>query len=189
MAKPKQKSKRRRPRSKPRRSTPLTRSRAYPHVRILIACTAVAMVGGTLFVMLADRGGVSNSDRSGLLKAGAAIYAAHCASCHGAALEGQESWRDPLPEGGYPAPPHDASGHTWHHPDSQLFDITKFGGQVTAPAGFESRMPGFENVLSDAEIWAVLEFIKSSWPRKERESQAEVNRRAKNRSIRPHRPQ
>ncbi len=140
------------------------------------------LLGGTIWFSLGERNGQGPSAGApGLLEAGASLYAAHCASCHGADLEGQQNWRDPLPDGAYPAPPHDASGHTWHHPDSQLFEITKFGGQATAPAGFESRMPAFEEVLSDAEIWAVLEFIKSRWPRKEREAQERVTRRSRKR--------
>ena len=36
----------------------------------------------------------------------------------------------PLPSGRMPAPPHDASGHTWHHRDDVLFRLVKEG--VTA---------------------------------------------------------
>ena len=42
--------------------------------------------------------------------------------------------------------------------------IVKFGGQDAAGAGFKSRMPAFQSVLSNADIWAVLAFIKSRWP-------------------------
>ena len=30
---------------------------------------------------------------------GKAVYDQHCASCHGAKLEGQPNWRKPLPNG------------------------------------------------------------------------------------------
>jgi mono/diheme cytochrome c family protein len=36
-------------------------------------------------------------------------------------------------------------------------------------------MPGFEDVLSDAEIHAVLAFIKSTWPERERSYQERVS--------------
>ena len=39
-------------------------------------------------------------------------------------------------------------------------------------------MPGFGNALSDAEIWAVLAFIKSSWPPEIRARQDAINRQA-----------
>ena len=95
---------------------------------------------------------------------GQPVYARHCASCHGANLEGQPNWKQPLPTGGYPAPPHDATGHTWHHADELLFKITKYGGQASAPRGFRSHMPAFKEVITDTEIWAALAYIKSRWP-------------------------
>lgn len=108
---------------------------------------------------------------------GRQVYAQNCASCHGANLEGQPDWRRRLENGRMPAPPHDESGHTWHHSDQDLFDITKLGvGGVVA--GYESDMPAFEDILSDEEIAAVLAFIKSTWPERQRESQARVTAKA-----------
>ena len=63
-----------------------------------------------------------------------------------------------------PAPPHDRTGHTWHHSDLVLFELTKHGPQVAAGPDYESDMPAYEGVLSDEEIIAVLSFIKSRWP-------------------------
>jgi mono/diheme cytochrome c family protein len=101
------------------------------------------------------------------VQAGQAVYAQHCAVCHGANLEGQPNWQQTLPSGGLPAPPHDETGHTWHHADALLFKIVKFGGQSSvADPSFKSNMPAFQNVLSNAEIWAALAFIKSRWPPK-----------------------
>ncbi|MFC0159185.1 MULTISPECIES: c-type cytochrome [Mameliella] len=110
---------------------------------------------------------------------GAALYAENCASCHGADLEGQPEWRSPGPDGRLPAPPHDESGHTWHHPDSVLFDYTKLGGAaMLASQGvdFESGMPGFGDTLTDQEIHNILAFIRSTWPERIREAQAERTR-------------
>ena len=96
---------------------------------------------------------------------GRAVYANHCASCHGAQLRGQPDWRIRLPNGRIPAPPHDESGHTWHHPDEVLFGITKHGlVPPYAPKSYESDMPAFGGVLSDPDIRAVLAFIESRWP-------------------------
>jgi len=105
------------------------------------------------------------------------VYAKHCATCHGAKLEGQSNWRQRLPTGQFPAPPHDQSGHTWHHPDPYLFETTKYGWQRFAPPGYKSTMLGFQDVLSDAEIWAVLAFIKSHWPPSIQEQQERLNTR------------
>lgn len=107
---------------------------------------------------------------------GAAIYRDRCAACHGAHLEGQPNWRLRDASGRLPAPPHDASGHTWHHPDAVLFAITKEGVAKAAHLdGYDSAMPAFGGVLTDAEIVAVLSWIKAQWPRDIRRQQDEVN--------------
>lgn len=111
-----------------------------------------------------------------LVALGGEVYATHCASCHGANLEGEPEWRTRNADGTLPAPPHDESGHTWHHPDQQLFDITKYGIEHFAPAGYRSNMPAFEDVLSDREIWAVLAYIKAQWPDETRRLQEARNR-------------
>ena len=112
---------------------------------------------------------------------GRAVYDAHCAACHGAELEGQPNWQSRLADGRMPAPPHDASGHTWHHPDAILFGIVEEGlvpGKY-APPGYRSDMPAFGGTLSDGEIAAVLAYVKSRWPREIRERQVEIDRNAR----------
>ena len=95
---------------------------------------------------------------------GRAVYVGHCASCHGDQLQGQPKWRERLPNGRLPAPPHDKTGHTWHHADGVLFGITKRGLNSFVPGNYETDMPVFGEVLTNSEIWAVLAFIKHSWP-------------------------
>ncbi|HLI13520.1 MAG TPA: cytochrome c [Alphaproteobacteria bacterium] len=112
---------------------------------------------------------------------GKRVYAEQCARCHGAHLEGQPEWWKRKPDGRLPAPPHDVHGHTWRHPDSQLFAMVKNGMGAFAPPGYQSDMPAFGGVLTDDEIWAVLAFIKSTWPPNFRAFQAEVTRRAEKR--------
>ena len=98
------------------------------------------------------------------LELGRKVYATHCAACHGMKLEGQPDWRKPLANGRMPAPPHDDSGHTWHHPDEVLFAITKHGlVPPYAPQGYQSDMPAFGGALSDDDIRAVLAYIASHW--------------------------
>lgn len=110
-----------------------------------------------------------------LIARGRAVYAEHCASCHGASLEGQPNWRKPLPNGRLPAPPHDASGHTWHHSDAQFFAKTKEGTAAAVP-GYETDMPAYRDILGDADIWAVLAFIQSTWPPDIRQRQQWLDR-------------
>ena len=122
----------------------------------------------------------AQTSESGNFVQGRALYQTHCASCHGKNLEGQADWQIRLPNGRLPAPPHDRTGHTWHHPDEHLFRITKFGiVPPLAPEGYESDMPAFGDVLSDDEIWSALNFIKSTWPDRFQRRQQDVTRRAK----------
>lgn len=109
---------------------------------------------------------------------GQPLYAENCASCHGVKLEGQPDWRRRLDSGRMPAPPHDASGHSWHHSDAALFRLTKQGVAAVVGNGYQSDMPAFAEVLSDDEIRAVLDYIKSTWPAQQRQAQAEISRDA-----------
>jgi mono/diheme cytochrome c family protein len=121
---------------------------------------------------------MGNPDDAQQVARGQTIYAQHCAACHGSHLEGQPEWRTRMATGRLPAPPHDASGHTWHHPDSIIFGITKHGlvpGRY-APPGYQSDMPAFGNTLSDDDIWAVIAYIKSSWPREIIKRQQELSK-------------
>lgn len=103
-------------------------------------------------------------------------YSERCASCHGVNLEGQPNWKEKLPNGKFRAPPHDNSGHTWHHPDAQLISIIKNGGNGVP--GAQSDMPAFNEILSDAEILAILDFLKSRWSNESRLYQHEVSHQA-----------
>lgn len=120
----------------------------------------------------------SGSDQAGqklTIAAGRGLYAEHCASCHGVDLEGQPNWRQRLANGRLPAPPHDETGHTWHHPDSVLFDITKHGSAALVGGSYESDMAGFGDSLSDEQIIAILDYIKSTWPESVYTRQAQIN--------------
>ncbi|MFG6604609.1 MULTISPECIES: c-type cytochrome [unclassified Sulfitobacter] len=114
------------------------------------------------------------------LVAGRSLYAENCAACHGADLEGKPDWRTPDEHGVLPAPPHDATGHTWHHGNTLLFDYTKLGGEVVLAArgvkGFNSGMPAFGEVISDEDIWTILAYIRSTWPPRSKAAQASRNR-------------
>jgi mono/diheme cytochrome c family protein len=109
---------------------------------------------------------------------GEVLYREGCAVCHGVNLEGQPNWQTPGEDGRLPAPPHDKSGHTWHHADEMLFNYTKIGGQEALNqmgVKFDSGMPGFGDQLSDQQIWDILAYIKSTWPERERQAQEQRN--------------
>ena len=139
---------------------------------------AAAVLAGAIVVALwpaAQVKPLADSDNAGQVALGKPVYEKHCAACHGARLEGQPDWRQPLATGRMPAPPHDASGHTWHHSDAMLFGMVRHGmvpGRY-APPGHQSDMPAFGATLADAEIWAVLAYIKTHWPPEIRKAQLE----------------
>ena len=106
-----------------------------------------------------------DADNPQLVARGASVYAQHCAACHGARLEGQADWRRPGTDGRLPAPPHDESGHTWHHDDRYLIHVVQQGivAGVDRPPDYQGSMPAFGAQLSNEEIIATLSFIKSRW--------------------------
>ena len=109
---------------------------------------------------------------------GQSIYSENCASCHSVNLEGQPNWRLPGQDGQLPAPPHDATGHTWHHDEDTLFRLTKYGtGALIGDPNYESNMPIYGGLLTDDEIIAALSYIKSTWPQEIRESHDEMENR------------
>lgn len=109
-----------------------------------------------------------------LVALGREIYATYCASCHGLNLEGQFGWQNELPGGGRLAPPLNGGGQAWQRSDQLLFAITSNGGQPYSPPGYRNNMPGFANSLNDTQIWAVLAYMKSSWPPELRAAQEQA---------------
>lgn len=106
---------------------------------------------------------------------GAKVYASECAACHGTHLEGQPNWRSPGPDGLLPAPPHDATGHSWQHSDATLVRLVAEGPATFAAPGYRSAMPAYAGRLPAADIAAVIAYIKSTWPPGIRAYQATLN--------------
>ena len=143
---------------------PMSR-RVFTTITVFALAAAVVLAAAGIFLRQTNREPTwADAGDPGLVARGRIVYQQNCAACHGARLEGQPNWRQPNADGTLPAPPHDVTGHTWHHPDRMLFDITKYGSASVAGAGFKSAMPVYEGVLDDGDIWAVLAFIKSHWP-------------------------
>jgi mono/diheme cytochrome c family protein len=145
----------------------------------LLSVAGVAIVGFALGLRwAADPSGLS--EEPAVIARGERVYAARCASCHGARLEGQADWRSPRADGKMPAPPHNSAGHTWHHDSATLFGITKHGlVPPWASPGYESDMPAFAGVLSDEEIRAALSFIASTWNEEAKSWQRRIEAQAR----------
>lgn len=143
--------------------TPRLRTGLLVGAAVVLGLTAWTAWG--LYGEEADASVALRPGDAALVARGKSVYTAQCASCHGANLEGQANWRSRGPDGLLPAPPHDPSGHTWHHPDAMLFALTKFGpAAAVGDPNYRSLMPAYDGVLGDDDIVAVLSYIKSTWP-------------------------
>ncbi len=152
---------------------------------------SIFAIGGVVFAIVVIAGIVYGTGKTSdstqvhlqpgdlqLVAMGKKIYDANCASCHGRDFKGEANWRERSDDGLLPAPPHDETGHTWHHPDEVLFELTKYGPAKMIGDGYQSAMPGFEDVLTDEEIIASLSYIKSRWPEEIRLRHDQINQSA-----------
>ena len=113
-----------------------------------------------------------------IISKGRDVYVKNCASCHGIKLEGQKDWMLRLQNGMMPAPPHDITGHTWHHSDNYLFLITKYGVEEILGEKYPNNMPAYKDILTDDEIISALSYIKSTWPSKTKKIHDQINLRS-----------
>jgi mono/diheme cytochrome c family protein len=124
----------------------------------------VLVIVGGVMLLLTGNGSAADPADTEVVAFGQQIYLTNCASCHGVNLEGQPDWQQVNPDGSLRAPPHDETGHTWHHGDINLIESIKLGGpRLPANVG-TSAMPAYKDILTDEEITAVLAYIKSTWP-------------------------
>ena len=148
---------------------------SIPLARILVGGLRRGLFPATvLLVLLASAGACGGADTDTVAQTVAQgelarqVYQQNCAVCHGIQGEGQPLWQVRRPDGTYPAPPHDSTGHTWHHSDALLFRIVKHGGASLNIPNFQSGMPAFGQQLSDEEVRAVINHLKTFWGAEER---------------------
>ena len=102
---------------------------------------------------------------------GKQVYQQKCLICHGENGVGAPNWNVPDANGNFPAPPHDETGHTWHHSDRVLYEAIRDGMHDPLKPNSPLRMPAFADKLSDADIRAVIVYFKSLWNREHQEYQ------------------
>ena len=140
-------------------------------------------VAGTEKIAASATGGIVNADSKhladpsdrGKVWAGFTLYKTNCAQCHGRNLQGQPLWH--LQDGfeHQRAPAHDDTGHTWQHPDEDLFQMIRTGRFLNDLGKGASYMPAFGERLHDEEILEIISFIKSRWSLAMKVSQASLN--------------
>lgn len=166
-------------------TSPQRTPRAAPHFlirqKLVVGFVIVCMLALLVFVVRSstpsagsrvDRADVTNVR---LVEQGRQLYTTRCAGCHGSDLGGEQGWPQRRANGVMPAAPLDERGVTWQHADQWIFTTIKDGGQATAPAGTISYMPAFGGGLTDAEIWSVISYIKSTWPESLQAQQPQPN--------------
>ena len=151
------------PERKPRASSRRLLNQRNVMIGFAIVCLLALVV---LVIRTASRPTMVPTDRADaanaeLVARGKHIYATRCAGCHGSDLKGEQGWPQRRPNGVMPASPLDESGVAWQRDDQWLFTTIKLGGQATASPGYSSGMPAF-SALTDADIWAVISYIKLS---------------------------
>lgn len=158
------------PTTAPDRKQQASRRRLLSQRNTIIGFVLVCLLALVVFaVRSGSRSTTASMDRADVTNAefvahGKQVYATRCASCHGSDLKGEQGWPQRRPNGVMPAVPLDESGQAWQRNDQWLFTTIKHGGQATALLRDTSYMPAFGGGLTDADIWAVISYIKSTWP-------------------------
>lgn len=121
---------------------------------LLAACEQNPQVSSSSTGLMQQR----NYDAAALAD-GEKLFSAHCAQCHGQNAEGDPQWRKAGPDGKYPPPPLNGSGHAWHHSRAVLRNVIKNG----SPQG-QGDMPAWGDKLSDQQIEHIIDYFQSLWP-------------------------
>ena len=126
----------------------------------LLACHKSSAPGNASASMPSVRGMMSpRAADPAFVMRGSRVYQENCASCHGGMAQGAPNWHVPGPDGKYPPPPLNGSGHAWHHPHAALKLTIREG---TARLG--GNMPAWKDKLSDEDIEAAIAWMQSVWP-------------------------
>ena len=141
---------------------------------VLCLFIAAALVW-SLIAPVEPRTTFADADDTALVAQGGLLYREHCASCHGANLEGQPHWQRVASNGRLPPPPLTHRGHSWMHSDAELLRRIKASFRDSSMPDYLTDMPAFDGVLNDQQMTAVLAFIKSQWPLGVRAYQAAQN--------------
>jgi len=114
----------------------------------------------------------AGDSKNGQITSGKQVFQKNCLRCHGENATGlAENWKKRGPDGNFPPPPLNGTGHAWHHSMQILRDTVDNGG---IPLG--GVMPGFKDQLSEQEKTAVLAYIQSLWPEETLKMWKENNR-------------
>ena len=132
--------------------TAMPRTAMTPELRALVLATLVGTAPASVPPPRVPRSTVS---ASATRPVGATLYARYCASCHGDDGGGDGPNARFLPV--RPAVHRDARAMSTRT-DDRLFDAISGGGY---PLGKNAAMPAFGGTLSRAEIWSLVEYLRT----------------------------
>lgn len=146
-------------------------------VLIILLLGLAGFATGTVYAMYSTSAAAKNSflqwNDPIVTSAGRTLYSTNCASCHGMP---DRMAAQVIDASGKAPPLHDASGHTWQHPDYALFRLVRDGIAVANCAPIDPElMPKFKGIVTDTELVAILSYIKSTWPEAVRSDHDQVN--------------
>jgi mono/diheme cytochrome c family protein len=104
---------------------------------------------------------------------GERLFEQNCAQCHGGDAQGQSNWRERGPDGRFPAPPLNGTGHAWHHP----FDMLRYVILNGSPGG-QGNMPAWKGKLTEEQIDDIIAWFQSKWPDEVYEAWYRIDRRS-----------
>ena len=141
-------------------------SDAKSRFTLIAAIVAILVTGAVMLVekRLASTATDADPERPAQVALGRVLYRQHCSYCHGIDREGHEDWRPGMTAASGLAPSLDERSPSVERSDREIFERVKFGGQPFLPATVRSQMPAFEFNLTDAQIWALVAYLKNRWP-------------------------
>lgn len=93
------------------------------------------------------------------LALGKQVFDDNCSVCHGDNAQGAKDWHQRNPDGSFPPPPLNGTGHAWHHSLDVLYDVIANGSQPG-----QGNMPAWKDKLSQEQIEATIMWFQSLWP-------------------------
>ncbi len=133
----------------------------------LIAAIVAMVVTGVVMLIerrLAATATDAQPDRPAQVALGRTLYRQHCSYCHGIDREGHEDWQPGTQVAAGLPTALDERSPSVDRSDRQIFEWIRYGGQPFLPAGVRSQMPAFEFNLTEAQVWAVVAYLKNRWP-------------------------
>lgn len=126
----------------------------------IISCLAISVVT-LIFAIPVQALHPVNVGNSMQVTTGKTVFEENCVACHGKDLKGPENPQDFT---GIKPPRLDGAGHSAHHADHAMFEQVANGSRDKNGKPVDNGMPPFKEVLTPAQIWAALTYIKSRWP-------------------------